>query len=361
MYTVTEENADTTECVRISRETLGPQHRVVRIANCKSIAQLELTADLSLLESTPSNNNAKAFAEDAENAVSQSPNRPPVLGLIKVFIEDVSDMEVLVSCKILTGCIELYKCHNVSVRIHTPLPTVQVDDSTHVTLIHPMPYHAAADRILHAGCNNLSIRIPKDSTSQTNSTANDNILVETTCNYLADGAVAVGNAPPEEFQFVTTLDPRRGVVSTQPVNPTERSAEVDTKAAASLKAKGNEAFAAGEYAQAVLHYSMAIDKTDATTTPSTDVLFSNRAAALLKLGEHERAAADAQTAIERNPANCKAHFRLGVARHAMGKYREALEVLGKAHQMEPKNEQVKQALQFSQVRMEQEMRKRMEK
>lgn len=136
------------------------------------------------------------------------------------------------------------------------------------------------------------------------------------------------------------------------------------------KARGNEAFGTGEYAQAILLYSLALDKADelpdaqevSALKPlfARDIALSNRAACFLKMGDHEKAEADATKAATINPENVKAHFRRGLALHAMKKYEEAIPVLAKAHKMEPKNKQIKEALQFAEVRMVQEMRKRME-
>jgi tetratricopeptide (TPR) repeat protein len=141
-----------------------------------------------------------------------------------------------------------------------------------------------------------------------------------------------------------------------------------------LKARGNEAFGAGEYGQAILHYSLCLDKAqelpDSDTATSSgnagspslfprDVIYANRAAAFLKLGQHEKAEADAVRALAINPHNIKATFRHGLALHASGRYAEALPVLAAAHKLEPQNQQIKQALQFCEVRREQEHRKRM--
>lgn len=156
------------------------------------------------------------------------------------------------------------------------------------------------------------------------------------------------------------------------------------------KQRGNEAFGAGEYAQAILLYSLALDKADelpdadevstvqgknaklsagGTAQPAAtvrkqlfprDVTLANRAACFLKLGQHEKAESDGKKASEINPNNVKAYFRRGLALHAMKQYEDAIPVLAKAHKMEPKNKQIKEALQFAEVRMTQEMRKRTE-
>jgi hypothetical protein len=155
------------------------------------------------------------------------------------------------------------------------------------------------------------------------------------------------------------------------------------------KTRGNEAFGNGEYGQAILLYTLALDKADelpdvdttddvspaaATTTAKTtatagtatkqlfgrDVTLSNRAACFLKMGQHEKAAADAKSACDINPGNVKALFRHGLALHAMKQYASAIPILAQAHKLEPKNKQIKEALQFAEVRMNQDLRKRME-
>lgn len=143
-----------------------------------------------------------------------------------------------------------------------------------------------------------------------------------------------------------------------------------------LKARGNEAFAAGEYGQAILHYSLCLDKAaelpDTTATTGDvanddaaislfprDVIYSNRSAAFLKLGQHDKADSDATMALQFNPMNIKANFRKGLALHASGKYAEALPILAKAYQIEPNNKQIQQAIKFCEVRLEQEYRQRM--
>uniref|UniRef100_A0A7S0GC99 Uncharacterized protein n=1 Tax=Proboscia inermis TaxID=420281 RepID=A0A7S0GC99_9STRA len=90
------------------------------------------------------------------------------------------------------------------------------------------------------------------------------------------------------------------------------------------------------------------------------VTLSNRSACFLKLGHHEKALADGTEAELLNPQYVKGIFRRGLALHAMKEYQEAIPVLARALAIEPKNKQIKQALQFAEVRMQQEYRKRME-
>mmetsp|Transcript_7335 Transcript_7335/g.15082 ORF Transcript_7335/g.15082 Transcript_7335/m.15082 type:complete len:574 (+) Transcript_7335:62-1783(+) len=147
------------------------------------------------------------------------------------------------------------------------------------------------------------------------------------------------------------------------------------------KAKGNEAFASGEYAQAVLFYTIALDRAadlpdaseiadllsggDSSKDPipqlfKRHVVLSNRSASFLKMGHHEKALKDGTEAEILDPTYVKGIFRKGLALHAIGRYEEAISSLAVAQKIEPKNKQIKQALQFAEVRMQQEIRKRME-
>ena len=157
------------------------------------------------------------------------------------------------------------------------------------------------------------------------------------------------------------------------------------------KNKGNESFMAGEYAQAILFYTLALeraaelpDATDITemlsdtgvvgSTKSSlsskvsvveqlfprHVVLSNRSACFLKLGHHDKALKDGRDAEILDPTYVKGIFRKGLALHAMGRYDEAIASLAAALKIEPKNKQIKQALGFAEMRMTQEMRKRMQ-
>jgi len=139
------------------------------------------------------------------------------------------------------------------------------------------------------------------------------------------------------------------------------------------KGDGNDAFKTGEYAQAVLHYTMAIDKSsgldDAIKELTLDsssnfherhIVFANRSACFLKLGHHDKALADADACINMDSSYVKGLFRKGLALHAMKRYQDAISVLASALKIEPKNKQIKQALQFAEVKYTMMMRKRME-
>lgn len=428
--------------VRVTRDHLEAGKRVVILCDTTGSSPSDLivlTQDLSHLESAMSNTQhhliPKSYPGDVENGVPETPTttKRTIYGLIKVFLTNIHNCTVIIRCKLISGTIELSHCSNITLKIDSEatVATVQADLCQSINIqFHDapsgknLPGHSQKlywgddpdDRIFSAGVSNMSVQLYRDGMCD----------ISTTTDYLSDGAVAVGNATPEECQFVTSVidgelitekvirhgattgtnaramtqrelereAKRRDQISNQMamdstikfiqkypipkrVEPivVESIEEVYTMEKHEMeliireceqnKTRGNEAFGAGEYAQAVLLYSLALDK--ATELPDTNntlfprhVVLANRSAAFLKLGNHEKALVDGIKAQELDPLYIKGVFRRGLALHAMGKYQEAILVLAEAHKMEPKNKQIKQALQFAEVRLTQEMRKRTE-
>ncbi|KAM1066911.1 hypothetical protein ACFX2J_021998 [Malus domestica] len=89
--------------------------------------------------------------------------------------------------------------------------------------------------------------------------------------------------------------------------------------AESLKDKGNEQFKAGNYLKAAALYTQAIKQ-----DPNNPTLYSNRAAAFLRLVKLSKALADAETTIKLNPQWEKGYFRKGCVLEAMEQYDDAL-------------------------------------
>ncbi|KPI83547.1 protein kinase putative MAP kinase kinase-like protein [Leptomonas seymouri] len=97
-----------------------------------------------------------------------------------------------------------------------------------------------------------------------------------------------------------------------------------------LREKGNEAFKAGRYSEAVRYYTQAIE-----AYPDWEINYSNRSFAYYKLKEYEKAAADAMCAIRLNDRFFKGYYRLGMAQMAMGNLLSAMENLQKAWAIAP--------------------------
>lgn len=97
-----------------------------------------------------------------------------------------------------------------------------------------------------------------------------------------------------------------------------------------LKANGNQSFKEGAYQQAVEFYTQALD-----AAAENAVLYSNRCAALLKLGRVGEARADAEKCIHLRPEWEKAHFRLGSVCVEEGNWEEALAAYSKCAELAP--------------------------
>lgn len=106
-----------------------------------------------------------------------------------------------------------------------------------------------------------------------------------------------------------------------------------------LKARGNEAFAAKRFEDAIVLYDKAIE-----TDETNFVYFNNRAAAYHELKNYAKAIENAKKSIsiENNP---KAHARLGAALWAQGKLREAKGEFEVAAAMDPSNKSHRESVQ----------------
>ncbi|KAG8741274.1 hypothetical protein FRC10_003056 [Ceratobasidium sp. 414] len=107
---------------------------------------------------------------------------------------------------------------------------------------------------------------------------------------------------------------------------------MSTSPAAQHKEKGNEAFKAGNYPEAIGHYTAAI------LADSTDPTFPlNRAAAYLKLNKNEDAERDCSMVLELQSTNVKAMFRRAQARVELGRFTDARADLVAAAKADPGN------------------------
>ncbi|KAG5726879.1 RNA polymerase II-associated protein 3 [Termitomyces sp. T112] len=105
------------------------------------------------------------------------------------------------------------------------------------------------------------------------------------------------------------------------------------------KEKGNASFKAGNYVDAIGHYTSAI------LADEKDYTFPlNRAAAYLKLGKNEDAERDCTTVLGLSAWNAKALYRRGQARVGIGRLDEGVEDFKQALKREPGNVAVEEEL-----------------
>ncbi|BBN19665.1 stress-induced-phosphoprotein 1 [Marchantia polymorpha subsp. ruderalis] len=109
--------------------------------------------------------------------------------------------------------------------------------------------------------------------------------------------------------------------------------------AAEAKAKGNAAFSAGRFGDAIEHFSEAI-----THAPENHVLYSNRSAAFASLQKYEDALKDAEKTVELKPDWGKGYSRLGAAFVGLGKHEDAVGAYQRGLELDPNNGALKSAL-----------------
>lgn len=105
------------------------------------------------------------------------------------------------------------------------------------------------------------------------------------------------------------------------------------------KAKGNAAFAAGDFNGAVSHFTDAI-----ALSPTNHVLYSNRSAAYASLHKYADALTDAKKTVELKSDWAKGYSRLGAAHVGLGDYAEAISAYKKGLEIDPNNEALKSGL-----------------
>lgn len=109
--------------------------------------------------------------------------------------------------------------------------------------------------------------------------------------------------------------------------------------AATIKARGVEAFKAKDFAKAIEEFSKAIE-----LTPDDHTLYGNTSACYYNLNQFEDALNSANRCIEVNPGWSKGYQRKGMALVSLNKKEEAKEAYSKALELEPGNAQIKEAI-----------------
>ncbi|XP_071685914.1 hsp70-Hsp90 organizing protein 3-like [Rutidosis leptorrhynchoides] len=105
------------------------------------------------------------------------------------------------------------------------------------------------------------------------------------------------------------------------------------------KAKGNAAFSAGDYTDAIRHFTDAIN-----LAPTNHVLYSNRSAAYASLNQFSEALTDAKKTVDLKPDWSKGYSRLGAAHHGLRQYDDAVSAYKKGLEVDPNNETLKSGL-----------------
>ncbi|KIZ02055.1 Heat shock protein STI [Monoraphidium neglectum] len=106
-----------------------------------------------------------------------------------------------------------------------------------------------------------------------------------------------------------------------------------------LKAKGNAAFSAGHFEEAIQHFSAAIE-----LDPNNHVLYSNRSAAEASLHRYSKALKDAKKCVELKRDWPKGYSRLGAAYFGLEEWEEAVKAYEDGLHIDPSNHALQSAL-----------------
>ncbi|KAL1547493.1 Hsp70-Hsp90 organizing protein 2 [Salvia divinorum] len=105
------------------------------------------------------------------------------------------------------------------------------------------------------------------------------------------------------------------------------------------KAKGNASFSAGNFTDAIRHFTDAIN-----LAPTNHVLYSNRSAAYASLNRFSEALSDAEKTVELKADWGKGYSRLGAAHIGLQSYNDAISAYRKGLEIDPNNEALKSGL-----------------
>ncbi|XP_005042403.1 PREDICTED: sperm-associated antigen 1 [Ficedula albicollis] len=104
------------------------------------------------------------------------------------------------------------------------------------------------------------------------------------------------------------------------------------------KEKGNEAFATGDYLEAVTYYTRSI------SVIPTAAVYNNKALAEIKLQDWDNALQDCEKVLDMEPGNIKALMRRATVHSHLQNYQAAIEDLNNVLSVEPENSRAKKSL-----------------
>ena len=310
---------------------------------------------------------------------------------MKVLVEGCESFNlVLDGCSVTTAVLEIWNSRNCHLTIGCNIGTVQADLCSNLTLVYReaqffgsvvqagvhdlhMSFSDGAQPPVHSGLEQLRLQHPgveiNDSTDQfITRIVSGQLLTEqilrlanefpTTAREKAlfeeetqRKAVALQAMVSEMMQTSLCGDQSEELLrKASAIAAQSAGGEADGPAAraAHRKKLGNEAFKAGDFTQAAVHYTESIVVHDCDP-----LVFCNRAACFLKLGRHQQAFDDCCRAIQLDAQLVKGHFRKGTALYALGRYEESAQTMAHVLRLDPSNKDAEAGLRLAQVKLRQ--------
>eukprot|EP00933_Yihiella_yeosuensis_P052164 TRINITY_DN5017_c0_g1_i1.p1 TRINITY_DN5017_c0_g1~~TRINITY_DN5017_c0_g1_i1.p1 ORF type:complete len:386 (+),score=105.76 TRINITY_DN5017_c0_g1_i1:40-1197(+) len=269
---------------------------------------------------------------------------PAETKVLKLMMDDCSDCKLSLLCSMITSTAELYRCKKFELVLETPLGTLQVDECVEDTSVR-FAEQDHVGRIYHQNSPGLAIGWG----SAKLETIGIARAAQFVTRVLADGRLETTGVRRGEGEFPIDLPTGAGdeglrEAGHQPEPEAVPASEERRKEAEKQRQAGNEMFRASDFAQAAALYSLSLQ-----LDPEQGAVWANRAQCWLKLGDHEKALADATKCSEVDPKNPKGWFRKGMSLHAMKRYAEAIPALIEAEKLEPTNKQVTDAIKMAQM------------
>jgi len=267
---------------------------------------------------------------------------PADIQVLKLMADSCCDVKIHVQSKILTSTVELYKCQQLDLELDEPVGTLQVDEClTDVRVQFAERDHVG--RIYHQNSPGLTVRWSGCGEPHTVGLAKNS---QWCTRILGDGTLETFPVRRGEGEFPVDLPSGASEIPAgeQPEPEAMPAADERTQQAEKQRLAGNDMFRASDFAQAAALYSLALE-----LDPEQGAVWANRSACWMKLGDHEKALADATRCSEVEPMNPKGWFRKGMSLHAMKRFSEAIPALLEAEKLEPSNKQVIDAIKMAQM------------
>lgn len=316
--------------------------------------------------------------------------------MIKLLVEDCKDCTIMLpkGMRLVTSVVEMWSCENVHFQSQIEIGTLQLDISRSLKISFAEVKQLG--QMVQAGVEHLEVEFHNDSAR--NFKSGTTLIRETICpdlnpddrttqfiTRLIDGQILTEEIIRLSNDFPTTLREKAkhdeqikakeaalttmaqnmvsgvgkalGEKETKKIqeqvdiakqkNQEELSRDVGESARADYRRMlGNEQFKIGEFQQAAVHYTEALDL-DSTNA----AVWANRAMCWLKLANPQRALTDCDKCLELDPKYTKAHFRRGVALLKMDKYVDACLSFRTTLDLDPKNGQARSSIMLAEKKM----------